>query len=172
MERQWETNVAKVVFITKNTVYSCILKMSIAWIKKMKLYYICETRISKLVLYSEMSILAGKPEFSSWEGYICLAGWEIQNKVTKQPVNFLKFWWDMSMFQVLTSIISLWLNNASLNAPKYRANIMSSRVTFLGKSTKPDLTSASFKFPFTNAVSTYAMQFKGQTRPTRLNENS
>ena len=49
----------------------------------MKLYNAFNTRISKLGLYSEMSIRAGKLNFTRWEGDCGRAGWEIQNKVTK-----------------------------------------------------------------------------------------
>ena len=51
--------------------------------RNMKFNYICKTRISKLGCYSEMSTWAGKPKFTSWEGYFGRAGWDIQNKVTK-----------------------------------------------------------------------------------------
>ena len=37
--------------------------------------------------YSEMSILAGKPKFTSWEADFGRAGWRIQNKVTKLSVK-------------------------------------------------------------------------------------
>ena len=56
-----------------------------------KLYYVCKTRIPKLGFYSEMSILAGKPKLTSWEGDFGQAGWEIQNKVTKLSVKIFTF---------------------------------------------------------------------------------
>ena len=65
--------------------------MSIVQIRNIKLYYVCKTRISKLGFYSEMPILAGKPKFTTWEGYFGRAGWENQNKVTKLFVKILKF---------------------------------------------------------------------------------
>ena len=65
-----------------------------------------------------MSILAGKLKFTNWEGEFGWAGWEIQNKVTKLFVKIFRFWYDMSTFQALPSILSPWLKNASLSAPE------------------------------------------------------
>ena len=79
------------MFITQNTVYECILKMSKALIRRMKLYYVCKTRLSKLGFYTEMSVLAGNSKFTSWEGDFRRAGWEIQNKVTNLFFKILKF---------------------------------------------------------------------------------
>ena len=60
------------------------IKMIIAKIRKIKLTYnVCKTRISKLGFCSKMSIRAGKPIHTSWQGDLGRAGWEIQNRVTK-----------------------------------------------------------------------------------------
>ena len=78
-----------------------------------------------------MSILDGKPRFTSWEGDFGRTGWKIQNKVTKLFVEICKLWWDMS-----TNILSPWLKNTSLSASAsgpveyYDLNIVHVKFTF------------------------------------------
>ena len=55
----------------------------------MRLHYVCKTRISKLEFYWEMSILAGNPKFTDWEGDFYRAGSEIQNKIIKLFVELV-----------------------------------------------------------------------------------
>ena len=79
------------MFITQSTVYYCILKINITYIRNIKFYRVCKTRISKLGLYLKVSILGGKLKFTSWQEDFGPAGWEIQNKVTKLLVNIFQF---------------------------------------------------------------------------------
>ena len=81
---------------------------------RLSFYHTCKTRTSKLKLYQEEPILAGK--FISWGGTFGRTGWEPQNKVTKLLSKLVSFD-DMSTFQELTCIFSPRFKRTSLNTP-------------------------------------------------------